>query len=379
MKKKILIIGYFDFYKDPRSYRQITNLKNEYEVTCVGTHPPRVENVRFIPLKLRPLNKLERILELIQLKVGLYDKVYWRKFDFNTETKKILKNEKFDLIITHNYYSIPAALSIANGAKIIVDEHEYPLTMYEEKFFWRFFYKKFNIYICKKYLPKIDKLLTVCDSISDKFKQDLGIESIVLTNATEHINLSPSKTDNKIKIIYHGRANSFSRKMDSMIKLMDYLDEKFYLDLMLIAENDYIKTLKGKIVQNSRIKIIPPVPRKDIISFTNKYDIGLFFIQKNTSFNVKHSLPNKLFEYIQARLMVVSGPYPEINKIIKNYNCGIFNDNFNPENLAKQLNALSIEDIENYKKNSDKAAKEINSEKNIILMKDLVKELLCAE
>jgi len=66
---------------------------------------------------------------------------------------------------------------------------------------------------------------------------------------------------------------------------------------------------------------IPPIPMNEIVTFTNAYDIGLF-LSAPTTFNLKYALPNKLFEFVQARLAVAIGPSIEMRKIVEKYDCG---------------------------------------------------------
>ncbi|MCX6163713.1 MAG: hypothetical protein NTU73_02440 [Ignavibacteriae bacterium] len=50
-KKKILIISASDLKNDPRVYRQIEFLKNNYNVSTLGLKDSKIENVRFFKLE----------------------------------------------------------------------------------------------------------------------------------------------------------------------------------------------------------------------------------------------------------------------------------------------------------------------------------------
>lgn len=45
--KKVMIIAFSDLGRDPRVYRQIQYLKNDFQVIAVGTGDPGVEEVEY--------------------------------------------------------------------------------------------------------------------------------------------------------------------------------------------------------------------------------------------------------------------------------------------------------------------------------------------
>ena len=96
----------------------------------------------------------------------------------------------------------------------------------------------------------------------------------------------------------------------------------------------------------------------------NKYDIGFYYLAP-TNFNTKYSLPNKFFEYIQARLAIVIGPSPEMVKYLKLYKCGVFSEEYNLHEMEKTILNLSPKDIMGMKLNSNIAAKVLNAENQL--------------
>ena len=129
--------------------------------------------------------------------------------------------------------------------------------------------------------------------------------------------------ENSIRIIHHGMASP-DRYIHKMIEVMDYVDDRFTLDLMLVSTyyQDYFKTLQQMTSDRKNTRIIPIVPFEEIIPFTSQYDIGMFLVPFST-FNLKMCLPNKFFEFIQARLAIAIGPSPEMAKLVQQYHLGI--------------------------------------------------------
>ena len=361
MSKKILIIAMSDLSKSPRPMRQIKALRDKNIVDTIGVKASGLENDFY---NIKKSHVIVEILRLPLLLFRMYQIYYWDKYK-----KKILKTlykNDYDLIIVHEVRMLPLALKLSNRAKIILDAHEYSPENFNDDFIWRIFIKNFYIYLCKNFANKCDKTITVCDGIANLYKKNFNIDCEVITNATEHFELEPIKTRlNKIKIIHHGNASS-SRKLELMIKMMDFLDDRFELYLMLVAKRTnkiYFNKLK-KISKNySNVHFLKPVKYTEIVSFSNQFDIGIQF-HPPVNINLKYGLGNKFFEFIQSRLAIAIGPSPEMRKYVEKYDLGIVSESFDPKSMAAKLNSLSSKDIMKFKKNADKNALKLSSNAN---------------
>ena len=167
------------------------------------------------------------------------------------------------------------------------------------------------------------------------------------------------------------------RGIEIMIETMDYVDNRFSLDLMLVANwnLEYYEELKAMAQNRNNVRIIPPVAFEEIVPFSSQYDIG-FYILQPTSYNCKYALPNKFFEFIQARLALAIGPSPEMAKYLKAYDLGIVAPNFTPQSMAESLNALTKEQILIYKENANKTAKILNATKEGEKLLNIIERVL---
>jgi len=370
MGKRILIISISDLKNDPRVNRQIHFLKDNFKVYTLGLKDPEINGVTFYQLVIKKALFL-RVFFALFTSLKRHDLI--EKFIIKYKVK-FKRNEVYninlDLIITNDIESLPIAFGIPGTNRILLDAHEYSPEQFKDKFIWRIFYKGYNIYLCKKYLNKVDKMTTVCQAIANEYSKNFNVSPEVITNAVKYYELSPTPVNsNKIKIIHHGAAIS-SRKIEFMIEMMNHTDERFTLDLMLLRDdNNYFKKLTDLAGKNVSLK--DPVPMNKIVETANNYDIGLYLLPP-ISFNHKYSLPNKLFEYIQARLAIAIGPSPEMSNYIKKYNLGIVSDNFEPKSLAKEINKLTKEKIEYYKNQSNKYAYELSQEKNQLIFESII-------
>jgi hypothetical protein len=379
--KKILILAYSDLRHDARVARQVDFLSegNQLTIACFNSPPEWTHEVFHIK-RIRP-TYLEKAISSIFLLTNQFESAYSVLYDFPNFRSQI-KDRAFDLIVANDIESLPLAFKIKGKEKILFDAHEYAPRHFEDKLVWRIFFQRFNKYLCKKYLPQVDKMITVGEALAKEYTKHYPVDPIVVTNANYLSNHAPSKVDpNKIKLIHHGAANP-SRQLKIMIEMMNLLDERFSLDLMLLTPStankktrDYLTTLKKMIKDKPNINIIPPVKSSEVVASIHHYDIGIFLLPP-INFNYANTLPNKFFDFVQARLCIAIGPTPEMAALVNTYDLGVVADDFTAISLAKKINALSNSDIARFKEQSNKAATTLSAEQNKVLLKNIVTKLL---
>jgi len=373
--KPALIMCYSDPANDPRPNRMIRCLKDEYKVTVAGTKEPNIKGINtLIVPEIVSKSLVGKIMNAAFLKLRFFERILWTKEMQILQNKLLMQN--FDLIITHDLMLLPLAISVKKNAKVIFDAREYYPRHLEDQFVWRFFFQRFNEFLCNAYLHQCNKMITVSESIALEYHRQYRVKPEVVMSFPSYCHIQPSLTNpDRISLIHHGNAN-VSRRIELMIEMMDYVDERFTLDLMLMpTQPAYLKKLVNMVSQRQNVRIIPPVSYTEIVPFTNQYDLGLFFVQPST-FNLQYTLANKLFEFIQARLAVAVSP-TEMKKIVEKYDCGIVARDFEPKSLAEGLNKLSLEKLTYYKKQSHEAAKKLTAENNCSKIKEIIIDIGC--
>jgi hypothetical protein len=267
--------------------------------------------------------------------------------------------EDYNLIIVEDLFLLPLAFEIKQNAKIIFDAREYYPRQNEESFIWRLTEKPERLRLCRKYLSKVDLMLTVSPSLADEYEKEFAIKPIVYRSTPNYFDTKPTKTQgNNIRLVHHGAANK-NRQLEEMIDVLALLDERFTLDMYLTGSQSYIRSLRRYALKMPKVRVLPPVEFDNIHAMLCDYDIGLFY-NEPTTFNLRHSLPNKLFEFIQARLAVAIGPSPDMSALVHQYGCGIVSEEFSVGSMASALNILTPGDIDFLKAKSDLAAQELN-------------------
>lgn len=376
--KKILILSFSPLKSDPRVYRQIMFLKDSYELTAAGFGNPEIEGVHFASIAQVQSSLTKKLMTVLKLKTGRYEDYYWSIYSVRSAWSK-LQLVECDLIIANDLFSLPLALEVAKRckAKVFLDAHEFTPREFDNDAIWRFVFQKFWDYICLRYLPNVSAMTSVCRGIAEEYSRLYGVECEVINNAPFFVDHGYSGVDgSRIRMVHHGGVYR-SRKLENMISLMDNLDERFHLDFILVPNSDpqYFKELKKKACTKERISFRDPVPMTKIPYRLNEYDMGIYFLDPK-GFNNRFALPNKFFEFIQARLGICIWPGPEMARIVEAHGLGIVSDQFSVESAAAQLNALTTEDILRFKQNSDKAAGVYCAEKNRDKLIGMVEKLI---
>jgi hypothetical protein len=374
--KTVLVLSFSDLGRDPRVYRQIKALSEYYRVITAGYGDPELDSIDFIPIT-RMKKDLPSMVSALRLLFQRYEAWYWSQRHVVDGLKK-LSHIPADLILANNIDALPLALKIGKGVKVILDAHEYAPRHVEEAYWWRIFFQDYQMYLCKTYIPRTDGMITVCQGIADAYQRDTGIKPIVITSAPEFEDITPGLTqgnEETIRLVHHGAASP-PRKIENMIEMMDYLDERFELNLILLDSiPGYLKQLRRAAEGKSNIHFWPPVPMRSISRHLSRYDIGICLFEP-VNFNLLYCLPNKFFEFIQARLAIAVGPSPEMARIVKNQDLGVVAEDFSPDTLARCLKSLNREKINYYKLQSHRVSRILSAEQNKKILLDLVQQAL---
>ena len=364
--KNILIVSLSPIASDPRVLRQISLLLPHCSVTVAGYSEYSHPEVKYIELQ-RPLRKLgikrtiNRIRTIFYVGLGIHKSYYWRTLGNSTLLTNLQFDEPFDFVIANDFDSAPIALTIPSK-RYVLDAHEYTP---DENFFSpsKVFFSRYKNWLCKEHIGRFDKVYTVSPGIARKYSEKYRVSPPeVLMNTPFYQSLNPSPTDaSRVRLVHHGVAVR-GRGIENIISLMDLLPNRFSLALYLVPTDEVfyselVSMASGKV----SVTFLKPVPTTEISRTINQYDIGIF-LAPHLSTNHTNTLPNKFFEFIQARLMIAITPSLEMEKILNEFNLGVVFESFQLKEIAARLMQLDGSEISTFKTNSGLAAKELNWE-----------------
>jgi hypothetical protein len=378
--KRVLVIVFSDIQHDARVARQITFLKDKYQLSVLAFGGKENEGYELLKIRKPILTLAKKIFSAFLLLARLYKSAF-SILHPHQRAKQLVSGRHFDLIIANDVETLPWAFELTSGVPVLFDAHEYAPRHFEDRISWRIFFQGFNTFLCREYIPKVAAMTTVGKGLALEYEKHFGKTPTVITNANWFYDIHPSPVTQEIKMVHHGGSTP-SRKLELMIEMMKFLDERFTLDLMLIIPpssssktRGYIDYLKSLAAEDQRIRFLPAIKSCEIVPFINQYDIGVFLLPP-VNFNYANTLPNKLFDFIQARLAVAIGPTPEMAEIVEKYTIGVVSEDFTPQSLAKRINSLTKEQISFFKQNTQKAAENLNAEQNQIELNSIIKKII---
>lgn len=399
-----MVLVFSDAARDPRVHRHVEMLSAHYRVTVAAFGSSTVPGTGFLALAWpsskppegaagwrhlawqvgRIRNVPRRLIRGALMLLGrtippvssvAHDLRYWRH-PLIRESRRRLAGIRADAIIANDLETLPLALRMAGNTPVIFDAHEYAPLEYEDRRSFRLWEAPFRRYQVKRYVPLAAASSTVCDGIAETYATDTGVRPVTITNAAAFVPMAAPamRGDGKVRLIHHGLAAPV-RRIENMIEMMQHLDDRFSLDLMLVDSGGestaYLAHLRQLAAPDPRIRFRPPVSLDAIVRETTDYDVGLFLLEP-TNFNYLHALPNKFFEFVQARLAIAIGPSPEMAALVRRFDLGVVASDFRPESLAASLNALGDEDLRRFRENAHAAARELSAETNRERLLELV-------
>jgi hypothetical protein len=363
MGARVLVLSFTDLARDPRVNRQIRFLAATHRVTAAGLGDPRVPGVRFIPLAPRRKPLVGRAVGALRLATRRYD-AYYRNRSEVRDCRARLAGIGADVIVANDIDTLPIALEMAGESPVLFDAHEYAPLEFEERLFFRLFQKPYRYWLCRTFIPRAGAMTTVCESIAEAYERDSGLRPAVVLNAPDFEDLLPSDASGRggtIRIVHHGGA-ARSRGIEQMIRVVRMLDRRFTFDLFLVGnDSTYVDELRREARNDPRIRFNEPVPMRDLPRTLNAFDVGLYLLEPS-SFNNRFALPNKLFEFVQARLAVAVGPSPEMARVVREHRLGIVAEDFRPETMARMLSQLDVASVAAFKASAHAAARQLSAD-----------------
>lgn len=380
---RVLVLSFSQIRRDPRVLRQIYLFRQFAEVVSCGYgEAPAgvVEHVQ-IPDVLKAWRKSFKTTQML-LMMRLHDKLYFdsERIEF---VRRAIPVGSVDVVVANDAIAAPLALALRPSCGVHADLHEYAPRQGEDKLKWRLLIRPQMHWATSKYVTRVDSATTVAKGIAEEYARVYKVqEPKVVPNASSFDDrYSPTEVQEPLRLVHTGAAGR-GRKIEVMIDAVARANElrpgTATMDLVMVpGEQKYIDELTARAasVPDGAVRMVPPVPFEQIVPLLQNYDVGIFICPPST-FNLRHALPNKLFEFVQARLAVVIGPSPEMERVVRKYDLGVVSDGFDAESVARLLASLTPEDVAAMKQASHRAARELSAEAVVGPWEDAVRKLV---
>lgn len=141
----------------------------------------------------------------------------------------------------------------------------------------------------------------------------------------------------KFLLIYSGGI-TFNRGLENVIKAVSQIEDIYFV-MLGYGTDDYMNSLRALIKSEKaghKISFYGPVPHAEVASYLASADCGIAPIM-NICLSYYFCAPNKLFEFVQARLPVLASNFPEMQKVVDDNDIGL---TFEPADVQSIVNAI---------------------------------------
>jgi glycosyltransferase involved in cell wall biosynthesis len=367
--KRALVMSHSTIHSDPRVLREVEWLSSDgWAVDTVGFgNGIKGEKIRHFEVRMRPF----------PIRVPLYAILngsarYKILVESQLPELSELGNICYDLVLANDLDFLPWCTDIIFNSTLSDSKTKWHLDLHEyfgdqgHGTIWKLLFRKYHQWLFGYTTSDIwTTRSTVAEGIADLYSKLVDFKDMkIVRNAPRYSGLLPTlPQENTIKLVYHGVAD-LDRGLEELVRSVKHLDERFELHLLLMGNSRAIKKLKRAVLEDSvegRVFFHNPVEVEEIPEAINPYDLEVIFFPPVTE-NLRHALPNKFFEAVQASIGVVIGDSPNMRAIVDTEKFGLVVDGWQFSDLVSALNGLNRATVNEMKINASNASKKLNSE-----------------
>jgi glycosyltransferase involved in cell wall biosynthesis len=342
-RKKIITSAFSNLYTDQRIEKVCSTLhENGYSIELIGNNWGGAEEMSR-PYSFSRIKLISKNLKTAYFEFNwkLYHELK-KKADKNT----ILHANDLDALLPN--YLISKKLNIP----LIFDSHEIFSEMpaiqgkMSQKL-WR--------YLQKSVVPNIKFMITASSGYANWFKNQYGVDPVVVQNAPRKLDFTLEIPENNPRILlYQGVINPF-RGIDKAILAMKHLDNVIF---KIAGDGPKRKEYEELIIKENlqnKVEFLGKLLPEDLRKITLTADCGMS-IEENGGESYFYSLPNKVLDCIQARVPLILSSLPEMQNIKNQFDVGEIIKDHQPSTIAESVNLILNKGRKNYQPELEKAA-----------------------
>lgn len=359
---KILVSVFNNLYTDQRVEKVCkTLLDANYNIELIGNNwdglPEMHRPYSFFRILLR--SKILRFAYL-EFQVKLYQELLKKA----TSETILLAN---DLDTLWPNYLISKKLNIP----LVFDSHE---IFTEMPSLQGRFAKKIWKYLEKKLVPKVKYMMTESESYAEWFQKEYKIKPIVVRNIPRKITEEILFPHNNPKVILYQGAINQSRGLPQAIEAMNFLDNVLF---KIIGDGPKKKEYEAFVIKNNlenKVHFLGKKSPAELRKITKTADVGVS-LEENAGVSYLYSLPNKVSDYIQAKVPLVMINFPEMMRIKGQFNIGEVVENHEPKYIAEKIKIVLDNGRNFYKSELENAGKVLCWEEEETKIKNMFKKV----
>ena len=220
----------------------------------------------------------------------------------------------------------------------------------------------------KLFIPWTELVITVSPSIQEFYKRKYNLSFVALVrNLPNEMRISHTNTlreklglkKSQMVFLYQGMLG----KGRGIEVLLHAFESRKTNDAVIVfmgfgALKELIEDYTSR---NENIFFIPAVSYAEIPMYTGSADVGVNSVEP-TCLSYKYSLPNKLFEYIQSEIPVLTNPLPDCAALVNEYKVGRVIPVWNVAAINEVVDEMMKEELSVYQEHLKSAKKVLNWE-----------------
>jgi len=333
--KRIVISVTNDLVTDRRVEKVCRLLqKLNYEITLIG---------RKLPGSL-PISRNYKIIRMNLL----FRKGFLFYAEYNIRLFLKLLFIKKDILLANDLDTLSAnyLASKIQNKKLVYDSHE--LFTEVPELVSRPKIQKVWSTIENHIFPKLKNVYTVNSEIAEFYSKKYKIPVKIIRN------IAPKLTNKKIDkalsekikgknkmLILQGSGINMDRGAEEAVMMMQYLENT---NLFIIGGGDVFEKLKELVKKfnlKNKVFIKDKMPYNDLMEYTKIADLGLS-LDRGTNLNYELSLPNKVFDYIQANVPLLVSNRKVVADLVTKNNIGYVTKTHHPKELAEIVKEIIL-------------------------------------
>jgi hypothetical protein len=371
MSARLLIISFSTISADARVLKQVRRFAGEYEVHTVGYGPAPegvASHVR-VPDEF-PVWQYDRGSVVLRR----YRRAYWSNKAI-AFARDALRGTAWDAVLANDVDAVGLALALEPARGVHADLHEYAPRQKEDVPRWRRFVAPFIRWMCREFVTRAASVTTVGQGIADEYLREFGIRAGVVTNAAPYSELSATPVSSPLRLVHSGAALR-DRNITTILDAVEATTADVSLALYLTPNDPaFLDEIRARAAASERIELHDPVPYAVLSRALNGNDVGIHILPP-VNFNNRWALPNKFFDYVQARLGVIIGPSPEMAGVLESRGFGAVTAGFEAADLTRALDALDPARVAEWKRAADASARELSADAQIEVWAEAIAKLL---
>lgn len=359
---KIISLLVTNFTNDNRVYRIAKTLsQNGFPTTVVAWKKGEVaEKENFNGVEVERIVVSSGLLKRLNMVVGAVQY-------FEYALRVVSRYRKVDAWHCNDYeaFIIGVFAKITRPKlKLIYDCHELESHRNGKGPFMRFAIRTLE----KLFIPWSELVITVSPSIQEFYKRKYNLPFVALVrNLPNEMQISHSNTlreklglKNEQRVFLYQGMLGKGRGIEVLLNAFENRRSSEAV-IVFMGFGALKEQIKGYAARSENIFFVPAVSYAEIPLYTGSADVGVNSVEA-TCLSYMYSLPNKLFEYIQSEIPVLTNPLPDCAALVNEYKVGRVIPVWNVVGINEVIDDMVKEDLSLYEDHLKSAKKILNWE-----------------